>query len=73
MKLSSPNINNVLLLGCMVTYSSVFMESLEQQSVSLCKVNRGINNLINVANNKQVIIQCSFPYNTDMPFTLLGS
>ena len=43
-KLSSPNINNVLLLGCMVTYSSVFMESLEQQSVSLCKVSRGFNN-----------------------------
>ena len=37
-KLSSPNINNVLLLGCVITYTSVFMESLQGQSAILCKV-----------------------------------
>ena len=37
----------------MVTYSSVFMESLEQQSVSLCKVSRGFNNSVNTAYEQQ--------------------
>ena len=43
-KLSSPNINNVLLLGCVISYSSVYMESLERETVGLCKVSR-ISNL----------------------------
>lgn len=37
-KLSSPNINNVLLLGCIITYTSVFMASLGEKDVTLCKV-----------------------------------
>ena len=42
-KLSSPNINNILLWGCIITYSSVFMESLHQNSAVLCKVMKHLN------------------------------
>ena len=37
-KLSSPNINNVLLLGCVLTYSSVFMKTIGISTPQLCKV-----------------------------------
>ena len=38
-KLSSPNINNVLLLGCILTYSTVFMKTTDTSvATKLCKV-----------------------------------
>ncbi|XP_045168365.2 gamma-aminobutyric acid type B receptor subunit 2-like [Mercenaria mercenaria] len=35
-KLSSPNINNVILLGCVLCYSSVFFKTTEVESVTIC-------------------------------------
>ena len=37
-KLSSPNINNILLLGCLLTYSTVFLGTTDRVSPNLCKV-----------------------------------
>ena len=37
-KLSSPNINNVLLFGCILTYSTVFMKTSDYNMSALCKV-----------------------------------
>jgi len=40
-KLSSPNINNIILVGCLLTYTSVFLNDFETNTVTLhlvCKV-----------------------------------
>ncbi|XP_053374076.1 gamma-aminobutyric acid type B receptor subunit 2-like [Mercenaria mercenaria] len=37
-KMSSPNINNVLLLGCILSYCTVFFKVTETSSGTLCKV-----------------------------------
>ena len=37
-KLSSPNINTILLFGCMMTYSTVFMKTSNLDSPEMCKV-----------------------------------
>ena len=36
--MSSPNINNVLLIGCVICYSSVFIKPIEVSSDAHCKV-----------------------------------
>ncbi|KAL4221902.1 Gamma-aminobutyric acid type B receptor subunit 1 [Mactra antiquata] len=36
-KLSSPNINNVLLLGCVLCYSTVFFKTMETSNATTCK------------------------------------
>lgn len=37
-KMSSPNINNMLLLGCVICYSSVFINPLEVSKAVVCWV-----------------------------------
>ena len=37
-KLSSPNVNNILLLGCVLTYCTVFMKSTDISAPSICTV-----------------------------------
>ena len=37
-KLSSPNINNILLVGCVLTYSTVLMKTTEALTSDICKV-----------------------------------
>jgi len=37
-KMSSPNINNVLLVGCIMCYTTVFMKTIEVESASICAV-----------------------------------
>jgi len=37
--MSSPNMNNILLMGCILCYSSVFIKPLEVSSGAVCKVN----------------------------------
>ena len=36
--MSSPNINNVILLGCVLTYCTVFMNTTATDTATLCKV-----------------------------------
>ena len=37
--MSSPNMNNILLMGCILCYISVFIKPLEVSSGAVCKVN----------------------------------
>ena len=37
-KLSSPNINNIMLLGCALTYSTVILKPTDMRTAHICKV-----------------------------------
>ena len=39
-KLSSPNINNILLVGCILTYMTVVLKTTDSEIAAFCKVRR---------------------------------
>lgn len=54
-KMSSPNINNALLVGCIMCYATVFIKPINVTSSSMCAVSTYYSELYQTSKNKRLM------------------